>query len=93
VKLCRGQGCFRARLTPKPWRCGIGKPPSRYPWETVQAERVYREWEETYDRAAAGYTVCRLVREIGERALHPDIAPIVALHDRMACSTREMGLA
>jgi hypothetical protein len=93
VKLCRGQGCFRARLTPKPWRCGIGRPPSRYPWETVQDEMLYRRWEETYDRAAAGFTVCRLVKEIGVRGLHPEVAPIASLHDRMACATTEMGLA
>ena len=24
IRLCRGQHCFRARLTPKPWRCGAG---------------------------------------------------------------------
>jgi hypothetical protein len=23
-KLCKTQKCFRARLTPKPWRCGNG---------------------------------------------------------------------
>src|SRR6266545_1040788 len=27
VLLCRVQKSFRARLTPKPWRCGAGRPP------------------------------------------------------------------
>jgi len=26
-RLCRTQKCFLARLTPKPWRCGVAKPP------------------------------------------------------------------
>ncbi len=29
IRLCRAQECFRARLTPKPWRCGIRQSPPR----------------------------------------------------------------
>lgn len=93
VRLCRGQGCFRARLTPKPWRCGVGKPPLRYPWENMQDEIAYRQWEAGYNRAASNYTVCKLVKEIGRGAVHPEVAPIVALHDQAACSARELALA
>lgn len=32
VRLCRTQASFRARLTPKPWRCGLPRPPGRWPW-------------------------------------------------------------
>ncbi|MGH2485254.1 MAG: hypothetical protein ACRDHE_04485, partial [Ktedonobacterales bacterium] len=28
VRLCQAQGCFRARLTPKPWRCRTSVPPA-----------------------------------------------------------------
>ena len=28
-KLCQAQKCFRARLTPKPWRCGVNAKPAR----------------------------------------------------------------
>ena len=27
-KLCKAQKCFRARLTPKPWRCGLRRSPA-----------------------------------------------------------------
>lgn len=30
VQLCRAQKSFRARLSPKPWRCDSGQPPSQY---------------------------------------------------------------
>ena len=33
VKLCRLQASFRARLTPKPWRCGCALPPASFPRE------------------------------------------------------------
>jgi hypothetical protein len=35
-KLCQTQKCFRARLTPKPWRCGIRSKPQRWPWLDCQ---------------------------------------------------------
>lgn len=38
VKLCRVQECFRARLTPKPWRCDIPVVHLSYPWKDKSAE-------------------------------------------------------
>ena len=93
VRLCRAQGCFRARLTPKPWRCGMSQPPSRYPWENQPAEIRYRQWEQDYQRAAEDYAVCKLVKEVGGGATHPEVAPIVALHDQFTGPTRELDLA
>jgi hypothetical protein len=85
IRLCQRQECFRARLTPKPWRCGIQNPPSRYPWETPGEESEYRRWEDRYQLAASRYTTCKLVREIGAGRIHPDVERILSLHDRLAC--------
>jgi hypothetical protein len=93
TKLCRDQGCFRARLSPKPWRCGIGKPPSRYPWEDNRAELEYRSWEEKYKAASSKYAVCRLISQIGSPEVHPDIEPILSTHDRWCCPDRNLQLA
>ncbi len=82
VTLCRQQESFRARLTPKPWRCDIDPPPSRYPWESAQQEAQYRAWEAGYRQNSADFAVCRLVATYGGNRQHPDIAPIVTLHDR-----------
>jgi hypothetical protein len=83
VRLCQAQACFRARLTPKPWRCNIDTPPSRYPWENTNVEIQYRLWERRYEQAGRSYSVCRLVKQIGPHEVHPDVAPILALHDRL----------
>ena len=83
----------RARLTPKPWRCGAVTPPSRYPWENLRQEQNYRAWQERYQRAASRYTVCRLVKQLGVDETHPDVAPILAAHDQMACAAGNLGLA
>jgi hypothetical protein len=93
IKLCRRQECFRARLTPKPWRCGGDKPPSRYPWEDSESERRYRRWEEDYKRISSEYTVCRLVKQIGRNELHPDIQPVLSVHDQMSCTDPDLELA
>ncbi len=85
VRLCRAQECFRARLTPKPWRCGVAAPPARYPWPTSGAELAYRQWERTYEYAANRYTTCQLIKEFGSTPMPSDAARIVALHDRYAC--------
>ena len=37
MHLCRVQESFRARLTPKPWRCHFHKPPVEFPFETPQS--------------------------------------------------------
>lgn len=93
VTLCRVQECFRARLTPKPWRCGSANPPSRYPWTTAGAELIYRQWERTYGYAADRYTTCQLVKEFGARPMPSDVARIVELHDRYACRGDNFELA
>jgi len=81
VRLCQAQACFRARLTPKPWRCQVQPPPNQYPWENANEEARYRAWERDYLAGSARYAVCRLIKELGPAETHPDVVPIVALHD------------
>lgn len=93
VRLCRAQQCFRARLTPKPWRCGIAKPASRFPWVDSRDEARYRRWVDRYNQATARYATCRLVREVGPTAVHPDVQPVLSLHDQVACNGDHLKLA
>ncbi|MHC4885123.1 MAG: hypothetical protein ACYTGH_08575 [Planctomycetota bacterium] len=80
-RLTQKQECFRARLTPKPWRCGFHAPPNRYPWTDEGAEQAYRAWVQTYEERSRGYTVCRLVERLGSEELNEPMASVVALHD------------
>jgi hypothetical protein len=94
TRLCKAQECFRARLTAKPWRMAapVPPPPSRYPWNNVKAEARYREWERRYTSASAAYAACRLIKQIGPAEVHPDVLPVLSLHDAIACpiSGREL---
>lgn len=83
VKLTRKQECFRARLTAKPWRCGVPRPPNRYPWLDAQAEAKYRKWEAGYTEREASFRICEFLSAHGEAAEVPAIATVVGLHDQM----------
>src|SRR5262249_22274267 len=71
VRLCRLQASFRARLTPKPWRCNFYAPPVEFPFETPQAEEAFRRWDQEYNRQAAGFATCQFVAVFGHRGDDP----------------------
>jgi hypothetical protein len=81
VQLCRVQESFRVRLTPKPWRCDLAAPPVRWPWQDSAAEAAMRAWLATYEQACAGKAVCSLLATIGSGHIHPEIEPLLRLHD------------
>jgi hypothetical protein len=93
VQLCRAQRSFRARLTPKPWRCGVRAMPGPYPFEDAAAAERARAWVAAYDRAAARYATCTLHTVVGEGRVHPALAEIVALHDERARVGHDLPLA
>jgi len=80
-KLCSSQKCFRARLTPKPWRCGVHSRPERWPWLDAEQEKQFRKWEARYERSSADWATCALVRQLGCSTIHPEVQPILKLHD------------
>jgi hypothetical protein len=93
VKLCRVRSSFRARLTPKPWRIGLPKPPHRFPFESAAEEREVADWVRRYDTASQGHATCRFVEVVGSGAVHPEIEPLVRLHDEHTRATSGLPLA
>lgn len=76
ILLCRVQRCFRARLTPKPWRIG-DRFYSVRPGETVSRRELERHLAKGAAYAAAAFT-----SEIGPAvALSSELEAIVACHD------------
>ena len=76
--LCARQQCWRARLTPKPYRVGITRFPRPMDSEATDSEEA-RIWLQKYESLCQGKAVCRLVDCMG-RAIQ---SPLVELHDRM----------
>jgi hypothetical protein len=91
--LCAKQQCFRARLTPKPWRCKVRKPPAHWPWENEKAEAGYREWEQCYTEAARNFATCRLLGQFGAEEIHPALRELVEFHDESTRAASGMPLA
>lgn len=80
-QLCKTQKCFRARLTPKPWRCGIANPPGRWPWPDAKAESRFAQWDARYLKVCESHATCALVTTMGAHPIHSDIQPILNVHD------------
>ena len=79
-KLCEVQQCYRARLTPKPWRCDYWSPPHRWPYSNVDQELAYRAWEDDYVDCCKEWATCELV-SAGTDAIHPQLVELVSFHD------------
>ena len=92
MKLCQTQECFRARLTPKPWRCDTRNPPNRWPFKDHSAELVFAGWDAKYQSSCNGKATCKLLSQ-GNGQVHPELAPLVTLHDEMTRATSSLPLA
>lgn len=90
--LCRVQDCFRARLTPKPWRIGVEMPRFAYPLEG-DAVAKFTTWLQGYESARAAWSVCRLVEEIGPAPTRTLDRRLVEFHDSACGVTSGLPLA
>ena len=92
-KLCLAQKCFRARLTPKPWRCGRPASEERWPWLDAGAEQRFEAWRQRYEQAGARYATCKFLRTEGSTSIHADLAALVAFHDETSRAMTDAPLA
>jgi hypothetical protein len=86
VKLTRNQKSFRARLSPKPWRCGVGRPPAEYPRESADTQREFAGWLAEYRESAGDYAVCESLGEFGSGSVLPAASAVRARHDAAVLS-------
>jgi hypothetical protein len=96
VRMCRNQQCFRARVSPKPWRIGIDghiKPrPGIWP---INPERLPQraKWVEEYERKAAAYASCRYLESLGRGTPDPAAEAVRRLHDELSRATSGLPIA
>jgi len=96
VRMCRNQRCFRARVSPKPWRIGIASHLRPRPgvWPVRPEMLPLRaQWIEAYERIASDYAACRFVEALGSRTLHPSAKAVLAAHDELCQATRNLPIA
>ncbi len=89
ARMCRRQGCFRARLGPKPWRIGLGgaRRLRRVVWP-VTAEQLdqRRQWVADYEAQSAGYAACRYLETLGDGRIDAEADRVRDLHDRLSAA-------
>lgn len=93
VRLCKAQKCFRARLTPKPWRCGLTVNPVRWPTENRDQQVRLEKWQSEYTAKQARYATCRFLGTLGNECVHPEVARIIEVHDRITRCREPLDLA
>jgi hypothetical protein len=93
VQLCRAQKSFRARLTPKAWRCGMRPPPGRFPFQDADIEEQMRVWKTEYTAACERWATCALLEVCGNPLVHEGVAPLLQIHDARTRATADLPLA
>jgi hypothetical protein len=93
LRLCRAQQSFRARLTPKPWRCGARVPPVRFPFETLADERAFRAWQRDYDERQRRFATCARLETLGGGVDNAEADEVLAVHDAETRATSGLPLA
>jgi hypothetical protein len=95
-RMCQNQQCFRARLTAKPWRAGISahmRPrPGVWPIKPEQMP-VRAAWIADYERAASNFAACRFIESLGNAVVHPDVRPVLELHDSLSRANTTLPIA
>jgi len=96
VRMCQRQRCFRARVSPKPWRIGMPahiKPrPGVWP---VKPERMpdRQNWIAKYEQAAGQYASCHFVAALGGSPVDPEARAVQILHDDLCRAGTTLPLA
>ena len=87
--ICKKQGCFRARLTPKPYRIKMNAYKVKYPREGIDG--VFESWLQKYESESLQYSVCRFIEQIGVSAF--GMTEAVRIHDEVTGATARQPLA
>ncbi len=93
LKLCKAQDCFRARLTPKPWRLNMDNFRNHYPKTEAEERDAFLTWLSNYEDLSYQYATCHLLETIGSSQIHPRIKSLIDIHDRYTQAMTEKSLA
>lgn len=94
IRLCKVQKSFRARLTPKAWRCNFHGPPGEHPRTDPKLLEHFEKWLAEYGKVCGDYATCRFIEAAGKPAFGSGIDDeLVALHDRLTGTSEKLALA
>lgn len=96
VRMCQHQNCFRARVSPKPWRIGISQHirprPGVWPVKPIHLPSR-QKWIRAYESKATAYASCKFLQAFGTTSAHPKAEYVRALHDTLSRAYTKLPLA
>jgi len=92
-QLCRAQQCFRARLSPKPWRCGLRSPPHNFPREHQDFQTEFETWLNQYNNKTQTFAVCRKLQDLGSTEIDSTVENLLGIHDKYVLGDQGTPLA
>ena len=95
VRMCNNQHCFRARVSPKPWRIGMQRLSPRPGVWPIRRERMpaRAQWVRNYNKLAEPYAACRFVRALGNGSTLMKTRQVQSLHDQLSHADTDLKLA
>ena len=95
VQMCRNQNCFRARVSPKPWRIGMQHIRPRPGVWPIKEERLpdRQSWVRKYDEKAADYASCKYEKTLGTGRPSRPCEAVRSVHDSMCKSESGLPIA
>jgi len=93
IQMCKNQNCFRARVSPKPWRVGLGRlRPTPGVWPIKQEWMEERaSWVQNYEQISQSYASCRFIKSVGSNQVDEKAEQVKQLHDEL-CQANHSGL-
>ena len=93
VRMCKNQNCFRARISPKPWRIGIEALRSGV-WPVQEDRLLDREiWITKYQSLAQKYASCKFIEQLGSQLTHPKVKHVQSIHDQYCNANLNLEIA
>lgn len=85
IQMCRNQSCFRARVSPKPWRIGVDRiRPRPGVWPIKPEHTKERQlWIREYEQKSRAYASCHFLMSLGTSHTHPKAKYVKELHDKL----------
>lgn len=95
VRMCQNQNCFRARVSPKPWRIGIEHIRPRPGVWPIKPEKMPGRiaWVKDYEAAARDFASCRFEVDLGNQSVNRKCERVRKLHDDYCRSNSSLPLA
>jgi hypothetical protein len=95
VQMSKNQNCFRARISPKPWRIGVGRLGPRPGVWPINSKHIPGriEWVKNYNEVSKNFSSCRFVEELGSNEIDPKAEFVRNIHDEYCQAHQALKIA